>query len=495
MQRIVLLLGIIIGLAGGVQAADTAYQKAIRLFKNHHYETAYNLLYSDLKNNDSEPNEPSYLTLGLICLENAKLYRELYRIALAVNLDYYTRLIADDGENRSRLVNLYLGRTLLQTGQFSESTGFFKKFIEDDHTSMSDRQLAQIGIGAAYFVNGKTKLAERHWSELNLTEPTAVAAMADAYSRVGLENKNPAEMCETALGPFTNNGQKIPIQIVNHALGVFARAGRLDESHRLLEKADLRIYFHEETLSKNKVIRFYDAGLLANLSLTHGRAAAAFLEKTTGSANEKIRWAGQFYLCETYEQIGQAEQALQMNAALLADGAIPSALKIRSRIRQAALHHFLGQPAEAAKALDDILESKLDPNTVADVLLTCCRHGWDYSPAVIRAVEASKEGSGPVYAKVNFALGKYHLWKKEYLKAAACMEAGRDKSNKNRIEYNDPLMLINLADAYYYSRQFSEALEIFFEMSKEFPAVRQIQVAMQGVYSMEQQSAGDAKIF
>jgi hypothetical protein len=31
-------------------------------------------------------------------------------------------------------------------------------------------------------------------------------------------------------------------------------------------------------------------------------------------------------------------------------------------------------------------------------------------------------------------------------------------------------------------------------MSKEFPVVRQIQEAMQGVYSMEQRSAGDVKI-
>jgi hypothetical protein len=75
------------------------------------------------------------------------------------------------------------------------------------------------------------------------------------------------------------------------------------------------------------------------------------------------------------------------------------------------------------------------------------------------------------------------------------MEAGRDKSNKNRIEFNDPRMLIALAEAHYRSRNFSEALEIFFEMSKQYPAVRQIQAAMQGVYSMEQQSAGDAKIF
>ena len=55
-------------------------------------------------------------------------------------------------------------------------------------------------------------------------------------------------------------------------------------------------------------------------------------------------------------------------------------------------------------------------------------------------------------------------------------------------------MLVNLAEAYYGSRQFSEALEIFFEMSKQFPAVRQIQVALQGVYSMEQKSVGDVKI-
>ena len=75
------------------------------------------------------------------------------------------------------------------------------------------------------------------------------------------------------------------------------------------------------------------------------------------------------------------------------------------------------------------------------------------------------------------------------------MEAGRDKSNKNRIEYNDPLMLVNLAQIYYRTKKFSEALEIYFEISKQFPAVRQIQVAMQGVYSMEQKSAGDAKIF
>jgi hypothetical protein len=85
--------------------------------------------------------------------------------------------------------------------------------------------------------------------------------------------------------------------------------------------------------------------------------------------------------------------------------------------------------------------------------------------------------------------------KKNQTKAISYMEAGRDKSNKNKFESNDPLMLVDLAGLYYRSKKFSEALEIYFEMSKQFPAVRQIQEAMQGVYAIEQKSAGDVKIF
>ena len=127
--------------------------------------------------------------------------------------------------------------------------------------------------------------------------------------------------------------------------------------------------------------------------------------------------------------------------------------------------------------------------------MACCSYEIDFSQAAISASELVQKGEGKAFARLNHALGRYYLWKKDYVKAVVYMEAGRDKSNKNRIEFNDPLMLIDLADAYYYSRKYSEALEIFFEMSKQFPAVRQIQVAIQGVYSMEQKSAGDAKIF
>ena len=95
---------------------------------------------------------------------------------------------------------------------------------------------------------------------------------------------------------------------------------------------------------------------------------------------------------------------------------------------------------------------------------------------------------------LNMAIGKYYLARLDHAKAVSYLEAGRDKSNKNKIESNDPVMLVSLADAYYRTKKFSEALEIYFEMSKQFPEVRQIQEAMQGVYAMEHKSAGDVKI-
>jgi len=170
-------------------------------------------------------------------------------------------------------------------------------------------------------------------------------------------------------------------------------------------------------------------------------------------------------------------------------------MKNRLTIRLATAQYLLGQKETAESQFQQLLQSKPDPDLAAELLMACCNHGIDFPPAVISATELAQKGEGKAFASLNHALGRYYLWKKDYVRAVVHMEAGRDKSNKNRIEFNDPLMLIHLADAYYYSRKYSEALEIFFEMSKQFPAVRQIQVAIQGVYSMEQKSAGDAKIF
>ena len=139
-------------------------------------------------------------------------------------------------------------------------------------------------------------------------------------------------------------------------------------------------------------------------------------------------------------------------------------------------------------------EASSDPEVLADIVLGCADAQAQCAKVLARAGQVTEAADGRRYQRLNFALGSYHLRQKDYARAIGYMEAGRDKSNKNKIEANDPEMLAGLAEAYYRTKKFSEGLEIFFEMSQEFPVVRQIQEAVQGVYSMEQRSAGDVRI-
>jgi tetratricopeptide (TPR) repeat protein len=132
---------------------------------------------------------------------------------------------------------------------------------------------------------------------------------------------------------------------------------------------------------------------------------------------------------------------------------------------------------------------------IAEVLSACTTFAVECPDIERRAGILAGTGERATLADLYRALGSYYIQRRDYAKAISSLEAGRDKSNKNSIVHNDPLMLVNLATAYYETRQYSEALEIYFEMSKHFPAVRQIQVAVQGVYAREQKSAGDARLF
>ena len=93
------------------------------------------------------------------------------------------------------------------------------------------------------------------------------------------------------------------------------------------------------------------------------------------------------------------------------------------------------------------------------------------------------------------SLGLLYYSKKDYEKSVQALELARDKANKNKIEANDPVFLIRLANSYYRLRKYSEALEIFFELGKAYPVVRQIQDTIQGVYSADEKGSGDVRIY
>jgi len=282
--------------------------------------------------------------------------------------------------------------------------------------------------------------------------------------------------------------------MVKNALSVLVRADLPEKGLDILKRADLKAFSYQEVLGKSKIISFYDLSLLGDMATVYGKASIVYLEKAALAAS--VKDPAEYYLGEAYALFGSVDQSARVAASFIASSRMPQQYKDKIRAWQAANEYQKGRQTGAVGAWSELSRKQpLDPELLAEILFVCTRVKADCSPVLKRAEAVAETGQGKKFSSLNFALGKYYLGKKNRAKAITYMEAGRDKSNKNKFESNDPLMLVDLAGLYYRSKKFSEALEIYFEMSKQFPAVRQIQEAMQGVYAIEQKSAGDVKIF
>jgi tetratricopeptide (TPR) repeat protein len=287
------------------------------------------------------------------------------------------------------------------------------------------------------------------------------------------------------------------MRMVKNLVAIYARApgspGSTEKGLDLLTRSDLKAFSYREILGKSKVIHFYDLSLLNDMTTLYGRASIAYLEKAAG--DPKVRDAVEFHLGQAYALFGSIEESSKVTASFIATSQMPQSYKDRIRVWQGANLYAKNRRTEAMAVWDELMRKQPeDPDLIAEILFACHRMKADCPKVLQKAAAMVETGEGKKLALLNIATGTYILGRQDPAKAASYLEAGRDKSNKNKIESNDPEMLVSLADAYYRTKKFSEALEIYFEMSKQFPEVRQIQDAIQGIYAMEQKSAGDVKI-
>lgn len=492
MYRFLFVVVSIVMVAGPALAADDPVQKAMKAYEKHRYEDAGRDLRAVLASLEQSKQSPALLTLGMIYIRNAELHRELTQVSAAVNADYLRRLAAERGAGRSRYSDLYLGLALLETGKADGAAQMLEKFLSAGEDAKY-KAIAKIGMGMAANLAGDKQKAQELWSGIAGADPEVKTELAAAYSRAGLQDKDPVRLCDEALMDIKKSGKALSIMAVKNCVGVFGRAGAPDKGFDLLSRADLKSYSYREAVSKSKVLSFYDVQLLSNLSVLYLQAGLAALEKA--AADQQLKAFASYYLGEAHVLAGNTDQAAKATAAFLASPQMPPQYKNKAMVRQAAIQHQKGKQSEAIGVWDDLVRKQPgEPELLADILITCSRIRIDCPVVAQTSAAAVESGDGKRFAVLNIGLGRYALGKKDLGKAVSYLETGRDKGNKNKIESNDPLMLVTLSDAYYRTKKFSEALEIYFEMSKQFPQVRQIQEALQGIYSMEHKSAGDVKI-
>ena len=492
-MRVIMLLSILLVLVRGMAfAADDPVQKALKAYEKHRYEEAARDLRAALPSLEQSKQSQAQLALGMIYLKNAELHRELQQASVSANTDYLKHLAGDRGESRSRYSELYRGLALLESGKPDQATAPLEKFIAGGNDARYSA-IASIGLGTAAYLTGNRQKAQTIWSGIREGSPEVRTELAAAWSRAGVAEKNAPALCDETLAAVRKSGQSISSVAVKNCLAVYARAGQVEKARNLLSGADLKAYSYRESLGKSKVLSFYDIRLLDSLSVYYLQESLASLEKA--ASDQGLRTIANYYLGEAYALAGNADQSLKATQVFLGASQAPHQYKNRALVRQAALQYQKGRQAESIGIWDDLIKGQPnDPELLSDILASCGRLRIECSRPAQAAADAVEKGEGRRFSVTNIGLGRYFFGRKDYAKALVHLEAGRDKGNKNKIEFNDPLMLVDLAEAYYRTKKYSEALEIYFEMSKQFPQVRQVQEALQGVYSMEHKSAGDVKI-
>lgn len=487
------LLALLTAVATHAVAAEDVTARAMKLYEKHSYEEAARLLRPQLQALDAGSQPAARLTLGMIYLRSAELYQALQNTALLIEQDYLKKLAGQRGAGSSRHADFFLGQALREGGKYAESVKHLQRFLAQAPGSPL-RTDASLELGVAYWQQKQKQQAQVQWDGVANGLPDDKAALAAAYAVAGAQERNPLALAEAAAQALKKQGATASARMNRSLLRAYSRGDAPEKALDLLAVNEFRNAAFVENLGQSKSISFYDSGLLGDIAYAHLRAAVLYLEQAGRDA--KLGTTAAYFLTDAWLLLGNAEQAQRQAGVFLAQAQMPAQYRDHARARQAAAQYLAGKKSDANATWTDLLEKSAGrPEPLAEVMLACTQARADCAKYDQRAVAAAEAGEGKKYFILNAALGRYYLARKDYSRAALYMEAGRDKANKNKIEVNDPVMLTALAQAYYHNKKFSENLEIYFEMSKQYPAVRQIQDAMQGIYAMEQKSAGDVKIF
>lgn len=481
-------------MAGPVTAADDVTERALKLYEKHHYEEASHLLRPELATMDISRQAAASLALGMIYLASAKLYRELHQTALVIELDYLTQLSKQKSGSTSSLVDLYLGQALVEAGKPAEGVIYLMRFADHVGAKSPMKPIAEIELGIAYSRQKQAQKAGQAWSGLDTTKPEIKAALAGAYAVTGAQQHKPVAMADAAVLEAKKLGAIPGARMNRNLLRAYSQGGAPGQALDLLGISELKDASYVEDLGSSKTISFYDLSLLDDIAKTHLGSAVLYLEQ----ANRDVKFGGisSYYLADAYLQQGNAELSLNAAARFRTEEKFPPQYRDYAQIQQAIGFGKAGKKAESAAIWQSLTDKSAEnPSLLAALIQACTPARADCIKVEKLALAAVEKGDGRKFFSLNAALGKYYLLQKDYSRALLFMEAGRDKAYKNKIEVNDPAMLVGLAEAYYRNKKFSENLEIYFEIGKQYPLVRQIQEAMQGIYSMEHQSAGEVKIF
>ena len=450
-------------LSSEAQTAPEQLVRARELFQQNRWAEARVELASGLHSLSEGERTQARFLLGISYVKEAELYRSVHRVAVDVGLDYLSELSASK-ENASVVwLPLFTGIYQLEAGLNEEA----------------ERSLANAA---------SSKALPAEWREL------ARRRRAVALYRLG---RRPAERELVA-----SDSQEARYWCLLLGLSDPTERGTGDAFIGGVQSG-LDVPDVEDDSDPQKILRFFDPIKLKALERIAWKHAVRELRPLAGSgtgfASRLARYStglSMFFLGETSEAASFLES--------LGPSSLGPGYHSRTKVLLAAAAWRSERPNAPNEPSEDELISlwastQAYPETVLLWKEIEVPELANLEPFASKLSARLEDLPSTLGERADRALvGQWGLAElrsgAEPAEVVRTLSSFRNHANKNKIEWNDPLLLTALSAANYRNNDYAQGLETLFELAKTFPGLRGLQWNLQGIYAARQKAAGEARI-
>jgi len=473
-----------------LNASEFVLDEAMKAYKTNNYELASRILLADYGHLDNMSVEEK-LKSAIIFYKNLQVYREIYEKLLQTQLSYLSILNRTHG---SDYVKLYLAEIVYLLGDYKKSLTYYQRINQKNIVDETEHLHYQVLGAQIHYRNDN--INEFQELRTSIKNHATYNNLALAYIDEKLNLSKKVKLAEPGFAHIETmvSTHEQQDRINNILLLLYTAKNSLIEATKLITEIDKTEPVFIEKKGTTKIIRFYDPSLVSSLSLYYYKMSQRLLNQVAKNAQYKD--TAIYYLSELDILLGITENANKYKNSLKNLSRLPKTLSVLRDIRAAAHSYLSGEHNRAYQSLENSVNNlQNNPTLSAEAVLMCLYLGANCPTIVQQARLMAESGKSSSYSQLSLNVGRYLLAKNETEKAYRLIDDALQKSENSNLYGNNPILLINLAEVKRLNKDYSDSLQIFFSVAKNYPVMRQIQDAVQGEYLYQQRSSGVPTLF
>jgi tetratricopeptide (TPR) repeat protein len=474
-------------------------ENALKLNRINHFDEALSLIEQALREEKIKPDITSAYTVGRILYRKGELYREMAKVGVLTHIGHLLEIQKREKALPDEL-KVFLGAGYFFNGQYIEGAGVLNQVVTSKTADPEFLALANVYLGACYIKTGDKDRTKDLWARVGIKNVYAYSTLGFMYSYLRVNPSEGEVITRNALeaGREMSSAKRYvnPLK-VNHAFALLTN-GKFSEAYSLILDVNLDepVYvFKPDAVTE---IRFYDMAILSSYSKVLFGESIKNLEPVVSASSGELASFASYYISQMYLYLENYEDSLKFSQKAQKLAVSSSLTMIKSVACETAVYFLEGKEKKGYKLIEREIESIYgNPSFLLEMMSVFISSSVRYN--VIKDIIAKVESY--IYdtewnrtRRDSALLGELSFYTGRYVRALYYFERARDKGNKNKIETNDPTFLLKLSYVYYSRDSFAESLEILFSLGKSFSGMRQIQDAVQSVYSYRQKGSGEALI-